>query len=346
MKETAWIISLILITQSSLNAEVNSYSGVAIPFEGRAGAHIAQFDDALEDLIDPNATVYLLADGFELSEGPLWVDREGGFLLNTDIPGNRIYRYREGVGIDVFLTPSGYGGPPRLGGGIGSNGLAFDLEGNLLLCQQGSHRVARYRWSGDYETVAATYRGKRFIRPNDLTVSSAGVIYFTNPARGFSLPHPDSDLAKSFFHGGVFKVDPDNTVTLVDEEMLRPNGIGLSPDEKTLYVTRSVREAPAVYAYDINPDGTLSNKRLFHDFSHLAILSNFRADGMAVDVRGNLWVTGPFGVWILSPEGKALGTIVTRKHAANCTFGGSDRSVLYITADSYLLRVQTRTRGK
>ncbi len=323
-------------------SEVVDFAGLAIPMQGQA--HIAKFDDALDQLIDARATIYKLAEGFIWSEGPVWVNREGGFLLFSDTRSNSIYRYREGQGIDVYLVPSGYTGATPRHNETGSNGLFLDNDGNLLICQHGNRVIARYSWAEAYETVASHYNGKHLNSPNDMDVDSSGAIYFTDPPYG--IPLRQRDELKEQPHNGIYRVDPDGKVTLLDASVSYPNGIALSPDERTLYVNQSTGQQPVTFAFDVKSDSTLENKRIFYDHSDLQPYGRFACDGMTVDIEGNVWTTSPMGVSIISPEGILLGTIVTRVRTANCTFGGPDKSVLYITADSYLLRVQTRTQGK
>lgn len=303
---------------------------------------IERLDPALDKLLAPFAQIEKLASGFEWSEGPVWVS-DGGYLLLSDVPANVVFKWQPGAGTRAHIYPSGdTRGNPE--GKQGSNGLALDQNGNLILCQHGDRRVARYAADGTFETVARYYKFRRFNSPNDLVVKSNGDIYFTDPPYG--LPKLNEDPAKELTFNGVYKVAPDGEVTLLTRDLTFPNGIAFSPDEKTLYVAVSDPENPVIMAYGVEPDGGIDRGRVFFDAKHL--MKDGRKglpDGLKADQQGNLWAAGPGGILILSPEGKHLGTINTGEATANCAFGGEDGDVLYITADTYLCRVKTLTKG-
>ncbi len=304
-------------------------------------------DEALTSLVAADAQLEVLAEGFDWSEGPVWVNR-GGFLLFSDVPTNRIYQWMEDSEVSVFLEPSGYTGTVERGGETGSNGLTLDTEGHLIIAQHGDRRVARLSTSvlepqPVYETITEQYDGKRYNSPNDLVYHSDGTLYFTDPPYG--LEFRMSDPAKELDFQGVYSVSPDGTVQLLESTMSRPNGLAFSPDESTLYVANSDPEHAIWMAYDVLPDGGISNGRVFFDATDLVKQGlPGLPDGLKVDESGNLFATGPGGVLILSPEGVHLGTINTTQATANCAFGG-DGNVLYITADMLLLRIQLQTKG-
>lgn len=304
-------------------------------------------DEALTSLVAADAQLEVLAEGFDWSEGPVWINR-GGFLLFSDVPANRIYQWMEGSEVSVFLEPSGYTGTVERGGETGSNGLTLDSEGHLIIAQHGDRRVARLSTSvlepqPLYETITDQYDGKRYNSPNDLVYHSDGTLYFTDPPYG--LEFRMSDPAKELDFQGVYSVSPDGTVQLLESTMSRPNGLAFSPDESTLYVANSDPERAIWMAYDVLPDGGISNGRVFFDATDLVKQGlPGLPDGLKVDESGNLFATGPGGVLILSPEGVHLGTINTTQATANCAFGG-DGSLLYITADMLLLRIQLLTKG-
>lgn len=304
-------------------------------------AWIERADPGLDELIAPDAKVEVLAEGFEWSEGPVWVP-EGGYLLFSDVPKNVIYRWKEGQGVEIFLKPSGYTGFRERSGESGSNGLALDPQGRLLLCQHGDRRVARWE-KGCFITLAEEYDGKPLNSPNDLVVKSNGDIYFTDPPYGMTPEARQDPNALDFC--GVYRIGRDGKLTLLTKEMTRPNGLAFSPDEKTLYVAQSDPERPLWMAFPVKPDGTLGPGRVFFDAKpwHEAKLPGL-PDGMKVDQKGNLFATGPGGVNVFRPDGTFLGRIRGKVPTANCAFG-NDGSVLYITADMYLLRVQTKTKG-
>lgn len=305
-------------------------------FNGR----IERFEPAFDRLVAPGATIEKLAEGFNWSEGPVWHEEA---VLFSDVPENVIYRWREGrVAAEVYLRPSGLLNPTPGFREPGSNGLARDLQGRLLVCQHGERRVARYE-GGRLVAVADRFEGRRFNSPNDLAVRRNGDIYFTDPPYGLDKLN-DSPL-KELPYNGVYRVAADGRVTLLTKSLTFPNGIGFSPDERTLYVAVSDGRAPRIVAYDVRPDGTLAGERTFFDALPLRAPGiRGSCDGLKVDREGNLWATGPGGVLVISPAGKLLGRINTGQATGNCCWGG-DGSVLYITADMFLLRVQTRTKG-
>ncbi|WCJ59822.1 SMP-30/gluconolactonase/LRE family protein [Fontisphaera persica] len=303
--------------------------------------HVERLDPAINALLPTNTFLEPLASGFIWSEGPVWM---GKYLLFSDVPTNRIYKWEEGLGISVFLEPSGYTGTDPRGGEMGSNGLTRDRQGRLVICQHGDRRVSRLEKDGSFTPLAQYYQWRRFNSPNDAVFDSKGNLYFTDPPYG--LPAQMADPRKEIPFQGIYRVSPQGEVTLLSDKLSRPNGIALSPDEKTLYVANSDRSNPAIFAFPINKDGTLGNRRIFFDASELA--SKGRPglpDGLKVDIKGNVFATGPGGVLVLSPQGKHLGTIKTDRPTANCAWG-NDGSVLYITANHDLLRVKTKTRGK
>jgi len=306
---------------------------------------IERLDPALDQLLPPSAQLELLeANKFEWAEGPVWVP-EGRYVLFSDIPRNQIWKWKEGEGLSVFLKPSGYSGStPFTGREPGSNGLTLDKEGRLLMCQHGDRRVVRREKDGKLNVLADKYMGKRLNSPNDLCVASDGDLYFTDPPYG--LPKLTDDPGRELDFQGVYKLSPRGELTLLTKEMTRPNGIALSPDEKTLYVANS--DGPprtVIMAFDVKPDGTIGHGRVFFDASALAKAGKKGApDGMKIDRRGNLFATGPGGVLIITPAGKHLGTIATGVPTANCNWG-DDGSVLYVTADKNLCRIKTATKG-
>lgn len=301
---------------------------------------IERLDPALDALLAPDATMVKLAEGFNWSEGPVWMKPERQ-LVFSDVPENIAYRWREGHGVDVFLNPSGFTGDAYDGRERGSNGLATDREGRLLLSQHGNRQIARLNPDGrTFTTVADRFEGKRFNSPNDLVVDRQGNIFFTDPPYGLG---PGSPVEIDFH--GVYRVTPAGVVTLVSKELERPNGIALSPDEKTLYVANSHGPRPIIMAFDLAPDGTAGPGRVFFDGTELRKTRRGAFDGMRVDAQGNLWATGPGGVLVINAQGKHLGTLLTGQNTGNCTFG-EDGSVLYVMADMYLVRIATKTRGQ
>ena len=314
---------------------------------GEPGAvGIERLDPALDTLLAPGANVEILAEGFDWSEGPVWV-KDGGFLLFSDVPRNVIMRWKEGEGARTWLEPSGYTGHEPRAGEPGSNGLAIDAQGRLVICQHGDRRVAYMEAplsapAPKFTTIADRYQGARFHSPNDVVVHSSGAIYFTDPPYG--LPKQADDPGRDLPYQGVYRRAPDGRVSLVTRELSRPNGLAFSPDEKTLYVSQSDPAAPIWRAFDVRPDGSVGSSRVLFDASHLSKSRRGLPDGLKVDVEGNLFATGPGGVLVLTPGGRHLGTILTGQATGNCAFGGNGRT-LYITADMYLMRVRLKTKG-
>lgn len=300
-------------------------------------------DPKLFSLIAPASPIEKLASGFDWSEGPVWI-KDGGFLVFSDVPSNTVYQWKEGEGISIYLKPSGYTGTEARGGEPGSNGLTVDSQGRLVLCEHGDRRVGRVDKDGRHVTLADRYQGKRFNSPNDLVYKSNGDLYFTDPPYG--LLGTNHDVGKELAFQGVYRLKPDGQLTLLTDQLSRPNGLALSPDEKILYVANSDPERAIWMAYELKPDGTLEPGRVFFDVTSMVGPDHKGLpDGMKVDGQGNLFATGPGGVLVFSPDGKHLGTINTGEATANCAWG-DDGSTLYITADMFLCRIKTKTRGK
>jgi gluconolactonase len=293
-------------------------------------------------LIDLAAPLQKLASGFDWSEGPVWI-KDGGYVVFSDVPSNTVYRWKEGEGMSVHLKPSGYTGATPRAGEPGSNGLTTDSQGRLVLCEHGDRRVGRVEKDGRHVTLADKFNGKRFNSPNDLAYKSNGDLYFTDPPYG--LEKNMDDPKKEIAFQGVYRLKPNGEVTLLTDQMSRPNGIAFSPDEKTLYIANSDPKKAVWMAFDVKPDGTLANGRVFFDStSMVGAAKKGLPDGLKVDKAGNLFATGPGGVLVFTPAGKHLGTINTGEATANVGWGG-DGTVLYITADMFLCRIQTKTRG-
>lgn len=302
-------------------------------FKGR----IERLDPALDALLAADAKIEVLDTGFKWSEGPVW---NQGRLLFSDVPTNVIYSWKEDdKKVSVFLKPSG----TRAGEAQGSNGLAQDAEGRLIICQQGDadRRIARLEKDGSFTTLADRCEGKRFTSPNDVIVTRSGDLFFTDPPYG---PN-DTKYAEVNFHG-IYRVAKDGRVTAVIKDLKWCNGLALSPDEKILYIAVSAPGNTRIMAYDLTSDGEAKNGRVF--FNAQPLQSEKRpgaCDGMKVDSLGNIWTTGPGSVIIVSPQGKHLGSILTGVETGNCAWGDADHQTLYITANMFLLRVKTKVKG-
>ncbi|HKA07209.1 MAG TPA: SMP-30/gluconolactonase/LRE family protein [Gemmataceae bacterium] len=304
---------------------------------------IERLDPALDNLVPTDAVIEVVVHNkFDWSEGPVW-DKKEHRVLFSDIPKNMIWQWSAEGGLKEFLKPSGYTGSAKFEGREpGSNGLAINKAGELLLCQHGDRRLAKLV-DGKFVTLADRYDGKRLNSPNDLVIKSNGDIYFTDPPYG--LPKIEKDPAKELDFQGVFRLTPKGELTVMTKEMTRPNGIALSPDEKTLYVANSDPDNAVWMAFPVKEDGTLGEGKVFFDSTPAAKDKKpGLPDGMKVAQDGTIFATGPGGVYIFTPHGKHLGTLATGVPTANCGFG-EDGSVLYICADKSLCRVRTKVKG-
>ena len=306
---------------------------------------IYTIDEKLNSIITPGTKVEKIADGFSFTEGPVW--HPDGYLLFSDPNTNTIYRYNpKNHNVTVYMSHSGYTGAD-IGeyGQPGSNGLVIDKEGRLIIDQHGNRRVIRIEKKGPVTVLADEIDGKRFNSPNDVVLKSDGSVYFTDPPYG--LPNFFNDARKELDYSGVFMIK-DGKVSVVSKDLGGPNGLAFSPDEKYFYVTnwdiRDIHHTKTLWRYEVNADGTLKNGKILFDWN---ITEDDEAlDGMKVDKNGNLYVSAPGGLWILSAEGRLLGKIVTPERPANMAWGDEDGKTLYMTAHSSLYKIRLNTGGK
>ena len=299
--------------------------GDTIGFTKEDAVAIEKTSPELERIVSPDQELELLGSGFTAAEGPLW-HREGGYLLFSDIFKNRRMRWAPGEAVTVLHEPTNE-----------ANGLTWDLQGRLIACEYGGRRVSRLEPDGSITVVAGRYQGKRLNHPNDVVVKSDGSIYFTDPGT------PDPELDLDF--AGVYRVSPDlGTMTLLVRDFILPNGLAFSPDESILYIDDSERRH--IRAFDVRPDGMLA-LATDHVFCELKDERPGAADGMKVDVEGNVYCTGPGGVWVMDSLGKHLGTILTGATQAttNCAWGGEDWKTMFITTFETLARIQLNIPG-
>ncbi|WP_202630237.1 SMP-30/gluconolactonase/LRE family protein [Sediminibacterium roseum] len=303
---------------------------------------VERIDPALDQIIMPGAKPEIIAEGFDWTEGPLWIEKYK-MLLFSDVPKNTIYKWTEAKGKEVYLTPSGYTDTAKRGGETGSNGLTLDNNGHLILTQCGNRQIARMdaaidRPAPKFISIANNYKGKKFNSPNDVIVNSKGEYFFTDPPYG--LEKYMSDPKKELPYQGVFKVKTNGEVVLLTDTITRPNGILLLPGEKTLLIANSDGQKANWYAYDLVGD-RLTNPRIYYTAMGSDRKLKGGPDGMKVDSKGNLFASGPGGIWVFDPSGKLVGKISVPEAASNCALSG-DEKTLYITNDMYVLRLTMR----
>jgi len=300
---------------------------------------IVRLDSALDAIVAESAAIEKLAGGFSFTEGPVWIPE--GYLLFSDIPENTIYKWSPDTGIEVFRKPSGcYRTGVAPGVFRGSNGLTLDAQGRLTICEHGNRRVTRLEADGSLTVLASHFEGKRLNSPNDLVYKSDGALYFSDPPYGF--PKQDDDREKELDFCGLYRL-AGGELQLLYKDLRRPNGLGFSPDEKYLYVSNSDPQRRIWMRFEVQGDGSIANGEVFYDVTNEAAAGS--PDGLKVDKQGNLYCTGPLGVWIFTPDGKLLGRIEPPERPANCHWGGADAKTLYITAQTSLYRIRTNIEG-
>ncbi len=300
---------------------------------------IQRLDPAFDALVPKDAQIEKLAGGFTFIEGPLW--RPSNALWFSDVVGNVVRQWTPDGKVTEILRPGGYDGNSLPADGFnGPNGMTADKDGAVLLCQHGNRRIARIDKDMKVTTLVDKFEGKKFNSPNDLVFRSDGSLYFTDPPYG--LPKGDDDPTKELKFNGVFRLANGKLQAIV-KDLTRPNGIALSPDEKTLYVAVSDEAHKVWMRYDLAADGTVSNGKVFADVT--AEKEDGLPDGMKVDSLGNVYGSGPGGIWVFSPDGKHLGTIKPPETPANCGWGDDGKS-LYITARTGLYRIKLAVAGE
>lgn len=287
---------------------------------------IQQLSPALAHIVSPDQEIEELGSGFQVAEGPLWLQEEG-YLLFNEVRGNRRRKWSPTEGVSLLQEPSN-----------NANGLTRDLQGRLILCEGGAHRVTRLETNGNVTIVANSYQGQQLNRPNDVVVKSDGSIYFTDPGA----PDPELELDYS----GVYRVSPDlSTITLLVRDFVFPNGLAFSTDESILYIDDYRRGH--IRAFDMQPNGTLAlaTDRVFCSLRAPRPIGPDGPDGMKVDMEGNVYCTGPGGVWVIDKEGEHLGTILTGAQTTNVGWGGADWKTLFITTFNAVGRIQLNIAG-
>ena len=306
---------------------------------------IERLDPALDSIISPDARIEIIADGFEWSEGPLWIEKNN-MLLFSDVPMNTIYKWTEARGKEVYLKPSGYtGSEPSPCKEPGSNGLTLDKNGNLVLCQHGDRQMARMdapldKPEAKFISLANRYGGKRFSSPNDAVFNSAGELFFTDPPYGLQT-QDDTDPKKEISFNGVYKVKENGEVILLVDSITRPNGLAFLPGEKKLIIACSDPGKPNWYIYDVQGDSLVNGKIFYSAVNESKEKVKGLPDGFKIDKSGNVFATGPGGVYIFNSAGKKLGIIKFDESTSNCALS-PDEKTLYVTNDMYLVRVKLR----
>lgn len=311
--------------------------GESSPTASSGAGSIERLDPDLAALIPADASIEKLSGGFAFTEGPVW-HRGPDHLMFSDLRSNAIHIWDEEAGLSTFMQPVFEGTSDT--NSVGSNGLNIDSQGRLILMEHGNRRISRRERDGFMTVLVDNYQGKRLNSPNDSAYSSNGFLYFTDPPYG--LAGLENDPARELDFNGIYRLSTEGNLELLESGQTRPNGIAFSPDEKTLYVANSDANNKVWMAYDVLPNGTLGASRVFYDVNDRS--EEGATDGLKVDVDGNLFATGPGGVWVFSPDGRHLGTIKPDEVPANVAWG-DDGSTLYMTARTGLYRIKLSTSG-
>jgi gluconolactonase len=299
-------------------------------------------DNEALNIFDTSEKIETITKGFGWTEGPLYVE-DGGYLLFSDVINNKIYKWKEGQGVTVYLNPSGNTGTIS-SNEPGSNGLVLDREGQLVLCQHGDRRIAKMisplnNPKPEFLTLADNYKGKRFNSPNDAVYHANGDLYFTDPPYGLQKGIEDSSRQLDF--QGVYRLKPGGQVDLITRELKYPNGIALSPDGKFLYVANSGNENFVWMKYELDTNGLIKNRHIFYEAHSYEGKNSGAPDGLKVNKKGYVFASGPLGLWIFAPAGKLIARLYTGQLTSNCTFS-PDEHTLFITCDDYVMRLKLK----
>jgi gluconolactonase len=310
------------------------------PKEKKSIGSIERNDPTFDQLIAADAKVEIIAEGYDWSEGPLWIEKDK-MLLFSDVPKNIIYKWTEKDGASPYLTPSGFTGKTTRSKEPGSNGLTLDLEGNLLLCQHGDRKVARMNSDllhpkADFITLASEFNGKKLNSPNDVVVHSSGTIFFTDPPYGLEKHTEDPDKEIPF--QGVYSISKNGKVSVLVDSLTRPNGIALSPDEKKLYVANSDPDKAIWYEFTLSDSLTVVAGKIFYNATANTKTEKGLPDGMKVDKKGNVYGSGPGGMWVFNSEAKLLGKVKIPEATSNVAL--SNDGAIYLTCDMFVVRVK------
>ena len=298
---------------------------------------VERLSPEINNLIDKNSKIEIIAEGFEWSEGPIW-STELNSVLFSDVPENVIYIWNEDRGLNIFTKPIGYSGEVPNLKKAGTNGLTIDSDGNLIICMHGDRKIAIMEDLNinKMRTLVSNFKDNLFNSPNDLVYDSEGNLFFTDPPYG--LLEGDNDKLKEIPFNGVYKLSPDGNIEVLIKNLTRPNGISISNDEKTLYVANSDNNNPIIMRYDLTENG-VKDPEVFFDGKELAKKDVGLFDGLKVHPTGNVFATGPGGVLIIKENGEHIGTIRTEVRTANCAFDNKFE-YLYMTSDMFLTRIK------
>ncbi len=304
---------------------------------------VKSMDPAFDKLVSKDAKAEILAEGFTWSEGPLWIEKHK-MLLFSDVKENKIYKWTAEKGKELYLNPSGYTGTIPRGGELGSNGLGLSNDGKLVICQDGNRQVVIMDAPLDkpepkFKALATNYNGLKFDSPNDLTFMSNGDIYFTDPPYG--LEKNVGDPLKEAPYQGVYRISKNGKVTLLTKEISRPNGIALFPGEKRILIANSDPAKPHWYVYDLDKNGLLTNEKIFFTAEMPKNGYSGVPDGLKIDKQGNVFATGPGGIFVLNSSGKLLGKIEVDDLASNCSFS-ADQKTIYVTNNRRVIKIALR----
>lgn len=308
-------------------------------------ARIDRWDPAMDAIVPQDWKIEKLAEGFGWAEGPIWV-KNGGYLLFTDVPGNKMWKWSEKGGLEKFLDPSGAANPdPAIWREAGANGLALYDKHSIVYADTGNRVIQRLDLRSKKKTaLASTLDGKKFSSPNDVAKTRSGVLFFTDPPYGFA--KGDDAAQKEIPFNGVYRMGKDGKVTVIEKELTRPNGVALAPDEATLYVTQSDPRKAIILAFTLDKAGNVTGKKLFADLTDLVARdAPGLPDGLTVAADGTVFTSGPGGIVVLSKEGKRLGRISDGKPTANCKFGEDGRT-LFLTSQNMLARIRLNVSGQ
>ena len=318
-------------------------SVVSAPVVSESPKHISILDAEGQNLLDSTATIEVIAEGYKWTEGPVYVS-DSDYLLFSDVPANRIYKWKQGNGASIYLEPSGYTGTIPKEKEPGSNGLVIDKKGKLVLCQQGNRQIGRMKSSLNdpkavFETIVSSYQGKKFNSPNDAVYAANGNLYFTDPPYGLEKGIKDS--SKEIPFQGIYLVKPGGKALLFTDKVSYPNGIALSPDNKILYISNSDGDNKEWTKYELNDQGLIAKASVFYHVSAEEGKLPGSPDGMKVNAKGYIFASGPGGIWLFNPAGKVLARIYTGQLTSNC-YIDQVHNMLYMTCKSFVMRVKLK----